>query len=184
MCGQLGWRRGLNDGRFARPPRTVGVAFLLPRFARGARGATLRAAAYAPIAGCLRRRRLGVASGLACGRERLQKVSRLPRKDVRRCVYFSDRYVEWLGLPAKPSARFARCCTLLVPGVGKIGALSDILPTVPQNLPAQLAASESAPGESPRARATAGRLRWGPKPQTDKLTYSSILGHLWTVTNG
>ena len=154
MCGQLGWSRGLSDGLYARPAWTVGAATFFTQRARSARGDSSGAAAPTPTGGHLRRRRLGVASGLACGRERLQKVSRLPRKDVRRCVYFSDRYVEWLGLPAKPSARFARCCALLIPGVGKIGAPSDILPWVPQTLLAPRAASETAPRESTSVCAT------------------------------
>ena len=66
--------------------------------------------------GHLRRLLLSVASGLTCGRERPQKVLWIVRKGDRRCVYyFSDLYLELLGVPSEPDARFARSCALLVP---------------------------------------------------------------------
>ena len=53
--------------------------------------------------GSLQQRLLGVAIGLACGRERSQKVLWVPRKGAMRCVYFCTLHLECYGLPAKPS---------------------------------------------------------------------------------
>ena len=103
--------------------------------------------------GSLQQRLLDVASGLACGHKRSQKVLWFPRKGASQSVYFSDLCLEWHGLPAEPSTRFVRCSALLVPGVGKIGAPFGTLPWEPQHLLTQLVASESAPDESATARA-------------------------------
>ena len=84
--------------------------------------------------GSLQQRLLGVAIGLACGRERLQKVLWVPRKGAMLCVYFCTLHLECYGLPAKPSTRFARGSALLVPEGAKIGAPSGILPWNPQHL--------------------------------------------------
>ena len=87
--------------------------------------------------------------------------------------------MEWLGLPAEPSARFARCCELLVPGGAKLYAPSDILPTVPQTLLTQRAASESAPGESTSAFATEAVVLLqlgGRKCGALKITLGKLLG--------
>ena len=105
------------------------------------------------IDGSLQQRLLGVASGLACGHKRSQKVLWFPRKGAMWCVYFCGLCLEWYGLPAKPSTRFARGSALLVPGSAKIGAPSGTLPWEPQHLLTQLVASESAPDESATARA-------------------------------
>ena len=72
--------------------------------------------------GSLQQRLLGVAIGLACGRERSQKVLWPPRKGAMWCVYFCTLHLECYGLPAKPSTRFARGSALLVPEGAKIGA--------------------------------------------------------------
>ena len=103
--------------------------------------------------GSLQQRLLGVAIGLACGRERSQKVLWFPRKGAMWCVYFCGLCLECYGLPAKPSTRFARGSALLVPEGAKIGAPSGTLPWEPQHLLTQLVASESAPDESATARA-------------------------------
>ena len=51
--------------------------------------------------GSLQQRLLDVASGLACGHERLQKVLWFPRKGAMWCVYFCTLHLECYGLPAK-----------------------------------------------------------------------------------
>ena len=76
--------------------------------------------------GSLQQRLLGVAIGLACGRERLQKVLWVPRKGAMWCVYFCTLHLECYGLPTKTSTRFARGSALLVPEGAKIGAPSGI----------------------------------------------------------
>ena len=103
--------------------------------------------------GSLQQRLLDVASGLACGHKRSQKVLWLPRKGAMWYVYFCPLHLECHSLPAKPSTRFARGSALLVPEGAKIGAPSGIVPWEPQHLLTQLAASESAPDESATPRA-------------------------------
>ena len=84
--------------------------------------------------GSLQQRLLGVAIGLACGRERSQKVLWVPRKGAMWCVYFCTLHLEWYSLPTKTSTRFARGSALLVPEGAKIGAPSGTLPWEPQHL--------------------------------------------------
>ena len=50
------------------------------------------------------------------------------------------RYLEWLGVPAKPDATFAISGALLIPGGPKLCAPSDIVPPDPADLPRPRAA--------------------------------------------
>ena len=100
-----------------------------------------------PIAGSLRQRLLGVDSGLACGRERSQKVGWTGKGPGGACTFALSKVSGGSAclLNREPRLQYQVHCSY--PVVRRIGSPSDIVPPDPGNLLRPRAAPEEAPGK-------------------------------------